>query len=236
MGINVLLARLKQSISSAREFADFLKKRSSLEDEHQRGLKKLSKLTYDASKNPEARTGSYALQLADVSRAQERMAANGDQFAVSLQQMHDDLTELTNRMDKERKHWRTEGTSNEKKVKEAEAMMEKAKLKYYGLAEDYDRVRTGEKGTGKIFTVKGPKSAEKHEEDILRKLEAADRDYQTRVAAAQTQRQDNLSTLRPQAVRRLQDLIRECDAALVLQLQKFGMFGVCARSESGLMR
>jgi len=194
-----------------------------LEDEHQKGLRKLSKLTLEASRNTDARTGSYALQLADVSRAQDRMAANGDQFGISLQQMHDDLTELSTRMEKERKHWKQEGTNNEKKVKDAEAAMDKAKSRYYGLAEDYDRARTGDKGSGRVFTVKGPKSAEKHEEDLHRKLEAADRDYQIRVSAAQTQRQDNLSTLRPQAVKRLQELTRECDAALTLQLQKFGM-------------
>jgi hypothetical protein len=152
------------------------------------------------------------------------MAANGDQFAISLQQMHDDLSDLTNRMDKERKHWKSEGTSNEKKVKDAEAAMDKAKARYWSLAEDYDRAKTGDKGTGRVLTIKGPKSAEKHEEDLHRKLEAADREYQTKVSAAQTQRQDNLSTLRPQAVKRLQELIRESDAALALQLQKFGMF------------
>ena len=39
----------------------------------------------------------------------------------------------------------------------------------------------------------------------------------------ESQRESLLKTDRPKAVRALQELIRECDSALTLQLQKFGM-------------
>lgn len=41
---------------------------------------------------------------------------------------------------------------------------------------------------------------------------------------AKSQRQELVSTLRPQAIQALQDLINECDSGLTLQLQKFGEF------------
>lgn len=150
------------------------------------------------------------------------MADHGMQFALSLHQMHEDLMDLSNYMERSRKQWKQDGQSNEKKVKDAESLMDKAKSRYDSLAEDYDRVRTGDKGTGRVFTVKGPKSVEKHEEDLSRKVQSADSDYASKVQAAQVARQENINSHRPQALKALQALIRECDAALVLQTQKFG--------------
>ncbi|MGI4796884.1 MAG: hypothetical protein ACRYG8_23100 [Janthinobacterium lividum] len=206
------------------DFATFLKKRSGLEEDHAQGLKKLAKATYDAARRHDARQGSYSLQLADMSRAHERMAEHGIQFALSLHQMHEDLTEISNTIERGRKHWKSEGLNNEKKVKDAESAMDKSKSRYDSLAEDYDRARTGDKSSGRVFTVKGPKSVEKYEEDLLRKLHGADSEYASKVQAAQGQRQENLSSSRPQAIKAMQDLIRECDAGLTLQMQKFGEY------------
>lgn len=220
--MNTLLTRLKQSVASAREFAAFLKKRSTLEEEQSQGLKKLCKSSHDSARRPDNRQGSYAQNYDEVIRIHDRMADNGVQFALSLHQMHEDLHDLAANMERGRKHWKQNGLSAEKRVQDSEAMMEKAKSKYDSLAEDYDRARTGDKQSGRVFGLKGPKSAAQHEEDLHRKVQQADSDYQTKVQAARSQRQELVSTLRPQAVRALQDLINECDSGLTLQLQKFG--------------
>lgn len=151
------------------------------------------------------------------------MADNGVQFALSLHQMQEDLHDLAVNMERGRKHWKQNGLSAEKRVQDSESLMEKAKSKYDSLAEDYDRTRTGDKQSGRVFGLKGPKSAAQHEEDLLRKVQQADSDYSSRVQSARNQRQELVSTLRPQAVRALRDLINECDSGLTLQLQKFGM-------------
>ena len=150
------------------------------------------------------------------------MADNGVQFALSLHQMHEDLHDLSTNMERGRKHWKQNGLSAEKRVQDSESMMEKAKTKYDALAEDYDRARTGDKQSGRVFGLKGPKSAAQHEEDLNRKVQAADSDYQSKVQLARSQRQELISTLRPQAVKSLLELINECDSGLTLQLQKFG--------------
>ena len=91
----------------------------------------------------------------------ERMFDNGMQFALSLHQMHEDLTELSNNMEKGRKNWKHDGTDAERKASDAESLMQRAKAKYDGLADDYDRAKTGDiKGTRRIM--KGPKSAAQH--------------------------------------------------------------------------
>lgn len=169
----------------------------------------------------ENRQGTYSASYKDIHRLHDRMADHGSQFAVSLQQMSDDLQELATNIERGRKQWKQTGLAAEKKVADAEALAEKAKNKYDSLAEQYDRVRTGDKQGGK-FGLKGHKSAAQHEEDLLRKVQNADSEYSAKVSAAQTARQELVSTHRPQAVDNLQKLISECDAGLTLQQQKFG--------------
>lgn len=149
------------------------------------------------------------------------MADHGLQFAVSLQQMADDLNELATNIERGRKQWKQTGLTAEKRVLEAEASAEKAKAKYVSLAEQLDRVKTGDRQGGK-FGLKGHKSSAQHEEELLRKVQNADSDYSAKVQAAQTARQELVSTHRPTAVMNIQKLISECDSGLALQLQKFG--------------
>ena len=89
------------------------------------------------------------------------MVDHGLQFAVSLHQMSDDLHELAANIERGRKQWKQTGLAAEKRVSDAESLAEKAKAKYESLAEQYDRVRTGDKQGGK-FGLKGHKSAAQH--------------------------------------------------------------------------
>jgi hypothetical protein len=193
-----------------------------LEEEHAQGLRKLARSLYDAAHRPENRQGTYSHGCVELNQFHDRMADHGLQFAVSLQQMSDNLSELAANIEKGRKQWKHEGLSAEKRVMEAESLAEKAKAKYDSLAEQYDRVKTGEKAGGK-FGFKGTKSVAQQEEDLLRKVQTADADYAAKVQAAQSARQELVSSHRPQAVHNIQQLISECDSGLALQMQKFGM-------------
>ncbi|KAJ5632914.1 hypothetical protein N7490_009253 [Penicillium lividum] len=208
---------------SEQEFSTFLKKRGALEDDHAQGLRKLSKAVNDAALRTDNRQGTYSSSYKDIQRLHERMAECGLQFAVSLHQMSDDLQELSTNMERGRKQWKQTGLAAEKRVVDAESQAEKAKAKYDSFAEQYDRVRTGDKHGGK-FGLKGHKSAAQHEEDLLRKVQHADADYAAKVQAAQAARQELVATHRPQAVHNLQQLIAECDSGLTLQQQKFATF------------
>ncbi|KAI4124122.1 MAG: hypothetical protein LQ338_004968 [Usnochroma carphineum] len=148
--------------------------------------------------------------------------------------MHEDLHDLATNIERGRKQWKQIGLSAEKRVQDSEALVEKAKAKYDSLAEDYDRARTGDKQSGRVFGLKGPKSAAQHEEDLHRKMQAADSDYQSKVQTAQSQRQELVNTQRPQAVKAILDLINECDAGLALQLQKFASFNEKLLLSNGL--
>lgn len=208
------------------EFAQFLKKRSMLEDEHANALKKLCRLSQENMQRGEHRGGTFAKAYEEMMAVQERMAENGLQFAMSLHQMADDLNELALIAEKSRKGWKQSGLAAEQRVADLEAAMRKSKAKYDALAEEYDRIRTGDtsgRQGGKMFGFKGHKLGAQHEEDALRKAQAADQDYQAKVQIAAAERSELETKTRPETVQALQDAVRECDSGLALQMQKFGM-------------
>ena len=205
------------------DFASFLKRRGALEEEHAGSLKKLSRLTIDGLRKPESRHESYSTQFEQVLHANERIADNGTQFGLALHAMHENLLQLANKMDTNRKTWKQQGLAAENKVQDAERLAEKAKAKYDQLADDLDRVKTGDTGAGRKFGLKGPKSAAQHEEDLQRKTQAADQDYASKVQTAQALRKELVASTRPQAVAALTDLVKETDAALTMEMQKYGI-------------
>lgn len=218
-----MLNRLKQSIASAKEFGLFLKKRSMLEDEHAKGMRKLCRMTQENIRHIDHRQGTFSQAYDEMLVIHDRMAENGQQFAASLYQMHDDLLEVAAISEKHRKGWKQNGLAAEQRLSDIENAMRKSKAKYDSLAEDYDRVRTGEsRQGGKMFGLKGPKSAAQHEEDLLRKVQAADTDYLTKIQTFQSEKAQMIAATRPEAIKALHDLVRECDAATSLQMQKFG--------------
>ena len=206
------------------EFSQFLKKRSALEDEHANSLKKLCRLSLENMNRGEQRGGTFAKAYEEMMTIHERMADNGIQFSMSLHQMSDDLQELAAVAEKSRKGWKQNGLAAEQRVADLETAMRKSKAKYDALAEEYDRARTGDNARqgGKMFGFKGHKSGPQHEEDLLRKAQTADQDYQSKVQIASTERSELLAKTRPETVKALHDIVKECDSGLVLQMQKFG--------------
>lgn len=201
----------------------FLKKRSVLEEEHARGMKKLCKLSQDNIHHADHRQGTFAKSYEEMLTIHDRMAENGTQFAFSLHQMHEDLLEVAAVAEKHRKGWKQNGLAAEQRLVDLESAMRKSKAKYDALADEYERVRTGEAKQGpRVFGIKGSKSAAQQEEYLLHKTQAADTDYKGKVEAYQSEKAAMESMTRPEAIRALQDLIKECDSGTTLQLQKFG--------------
>lgn len=211
-------------MASAKEFSLFLKKRSVLEEDHAQSLRKLCRLTQDNARRPEHRQGSFAKSYDEMVFIHDRMAENDSQFAASLHQMHEDLVELVANGEKGRKMWKVNGLAAEQKVADLEQVMRKSKAKYDSLAEEYDRARTGEaRQGGKVRgAFKAHKSAAQHEEDLLRKLQAADQTYQSHVQTLQNEKAHLEKSARPEAVKALHELISETDSAVTMQMQKFG--------------
>lgn len=199
-----------------------MKKRSDLEDGHAKGMKKLCRMTQDNIHQMDHRQGSFSHAYEEMLIIHDRMAENGVQFAVSLHQMQEDLIEVANIAEKHRKGWKQNGLAAEARLQDIESAMRKSKAKYDALADEYERVKTGEARQGGRFGFKGPKSAAQQEEDLLRKTQAADTDYMTKVQNYQAEKATMDSSTRPEAIKALTDLVRECDSGTTLQMQKFG--------------
>ncbi|KAI0476163.1 hypothetical protein GGR56DRAFT_641457 [Xylariaceae sp. FL0804] len=236
IGVATMLNRLKQSIASAKEFANFLKKRSVLEEDHAKGMKKLCRTNQDNAHHADHRQGTFAQSYGEMLNIHDRMAENGIQFALSLHQMHEDLLEVAAMAEKHRKGWKQNGLAAEQRLTDIENAMRKSKTKYDSLAEEYDRVRTGEaRGGPRVFGIKGPKSAAQQEEDLLRKVQAADTDYMGKVQNYQSEKATMVASTRPEAIKALQDLVRECDSGTTLQMQKFASFNEKLLLSNGLV-
>lgn len=241
-----MLNRLKQSIASAKvrdlflqsmrcsycpiadhilsqEFANFLKKRAAIEENNASNLKRLAQGTSDNMRRADHLGGTFSRAFDGMMTIHERIAENGLQYSMSLYSMTEDLVELAAIAEKQRKGWKQSGLAAEQRVADVEAAVRKSQAKYNSLAEEYDRVRTGDGAATKgRFGFKGPKSAAQHEEELLRKVQAADQDYQHKVQMLQQERGQLVTTTRPEAIKALQDIVRECDSGLLLQMQKFG--------------
>lgn len=217
-GVDKLLNRLKQSIYSTREFSAFLKERCALEDRHAQGYKKLVRTTTESIRRSEARQGSYSRHYGELLQVNDKLAENGLAFASALHTMSEELRDVADNAERDRKRWKHTTIDAEKRLAEAETAQSKAKDRYNNAADQYDRARTGEKQGG-MFGLK-QKSPAQQEEALKEKADMLDQEYASKYEAAQTQKRDFEEVTRPQIVRALKETIDECDAALAMQMAK----------------
>lgn len=217
-GPNALLTRAKQSITSTKEFATYVKKLATLESEHLTAMKKVARNTRDSIKRPDSRQGTFNRQFDEIVRTNERTCDVVNAYVAALLTMHDELNEIAKQTERVRKSIKETSVRQEKFVTDAESAAEKARSKYESLCEEYDRMKTGD--PQKKFGFKQSRTPQ-HEEELQRKVQAADTDYQQKVTQAQKARKDLIEKQRPATAKQLQDLILECDSGLTFQLQKY---------------
>ena len=183
--------------------------------------RKLAENLMESIRAVDKKKGTYAMSFDLMLRTQEAAADYNQQFSLKCTQLYDELSEQAKIFDDRRRQEKQNGLALEKRGQQAEEAMRKSKTKRDGVAEDLDRVKTGDKQAGR-FGLKGPKSAAQAEEDLARKLQAADADYQQKTQNAQAVRRNLLQNDRPQTVHRLLAMIKEMDAQLCYELQLYG--------------
>lgn len=201
--------------------ATFFKEIGGIYDKHANAQKKVVRITLETIKGSERKHGQYATAVEEGLRRMDVQADFFGQFALQCSQMYEELSEQAKVFDERRKNEKQNGLAAEKRAQSAEEEMGKARNKRDRLAEDLDKVKTGDK-SGRGFGRLGTKSQAQAEEDLTRKLQAADSDYQQKTQTAQQVRTSLLQAERPATVSRLIAIIRELDAALCLQ---YGFFG-----------
>ena len=214
-GPEALLARIKQSILSCKEFASFVKKVATIESEHSQQLKKVARVTTDSFKRPENKTGTFQTQILDLVKTTDRVGDAGNNFIDSMHRIHDELLELVKSIDRQRKAAKEIALRNERNLIDAETQAERARVKYDQSCEDLEKSRQGDASKGKLGFK--PKS----EDELHKKMTVAEVDYQTKVDTALRMRRELVSKLRVDSVKTIQGLILECDQALNLQVLRY---------------
>ncbi|GMF99970.1 hypothetical protein BVG19_g5221 [[Candida] boidinii] len=223
--LDILLTRLKQSIKSCDEFSHYIKRRSTYEDDHSKDMKKLSLNTKQSIKsNCVSTKGSFVENLNLIVSFDEKLSTDViNPFVKALEKMYDELNSLSINFTKLRKMTKDEGLRKEKEVLDSINLAEKAKHKYFSLCYDLERLRNSDP-TKKTMTLKGTKTSSQQEEELIKKIQAADNDYHSKSLKSQSLKNDLSKIHRPNINKKLNNLIIELETALCLQLQKFSTY------------
>ncbi|PWN97700.1 GTPase activating protein [Tilletiopsis washingtonensis] len=248
-GMPLLYDRIKQSMTSAQQTASFLKKRSVIEEEYARAMSKLARSSAESYASAEGKAGSFVTSWTGVMRTHESLADNRLRFAAKLSEMSDELTTLAKEVDRNRKQARETGLRLERNLQDAEAGVEKARLRFDATAEDLERLlllksgesakggelqagtggstsgkRTLGKAIGKsglLFKNKNPNQILKQEEDIRARTSTASDAFRKEVLATQGTRQEYFNLQLPRILRALKESAEEIDNGLQYHLVRY---------------
>lgn len=232
--LDVLLTRLKQSISTGEEFSKFVKKKALIEDEHYNQLKKFASHTRSTMKNSmKLKNDSFSNKLDTIIEFDEKLFNVGGSYVKALNVMFDELTALVGTVSRSRKTIKDEMKRKEKDCLDSVMAAEKAKQKYYHLCDDLDKLKASDPNK-KSFSLKN-KSAEQQEDDLQRKVDAADQDYRLKVTTCKKLKDEILMMHRPASSKKLKNLILEMDIAMNVQLQKYATWNENLIMNSGVL-
>lgn len=233
--LDMLLTRLKQSISTGEEFSKYIKKRALIEDDHYNQLKKFAGHSRTSMKNANTKlkNDSFGNKLDAIIEFDEKLFSVGSSYVKALNVMYDEITSLCQTISKSRKFIKEEGKRKEKECAEAISAAEKAKQKYHHLCDDLEKLKTSDPNK-KSFSLKN-KSAEQQEDDLQRKVDLADQDYKSKVTSCKKMKDEIMMIHRPTNSKKLKNLILETDIALNVQLQKFATWNETLIMNSGVL-
>ncbi|KAI0463369.1 hypothetical protein LJB42_003394 [Komagataella kurtzmanii] len=234
--MDILLDRLKRSITTCDEFSRYIKKKSILEDDHYTQLRKISKHTQDTLKNDgkKFKTDSFERSFEKIVSFDSELFNVGSPYVKALTLMYEQLGSLASTVSKSRKSVKEEYRRKERECGDTIAAAEKSKNKYFNFCNELEKLRTGDPSK-KTFTLKGSKTGTQQEEELSRKIEIADQDYRAKVHQCKKLKDELLMVHRPAQVKALKGLILEIDTAMSLQLQKYTTWNETLVMRSGIL-
>lgn len=177
--LDVLLTRLKQSVTTGEELAKFVKKKAQIEDEHYTQLKKFAGNTRMLLKNATAtnkiKKDLFLARMDQIIEYDELVYQIGLLYVKALNTMYDEMAALIGTIVRLRKMIKDDGKRREKECADAVLAAEKAKQKYFHLCEDLEKLRSTDHSKLKTFLLKN-KTMEQQEDDLQRKVDLADQD------------------------------------------------------------
>ncbi|KAI0832078.1 hypothetical protein BC628DRAFT_1311246 [Trametes gibbosa] len=246
-GVPLLMDRIKQSMVSCREAAAFLKRRAGVEDEYGKAMQKLARQAANEYATSEAKAGSYVNAWQSSMRTHEVMADNRIKFALRLNEMSEELSNLAKEVDKNRKATKDLATRYERALQESESVTEKAKTRFDMTAEELERLLLQKEGEslkdnamqgrspvngkrvigkavakgGMLLKGKNPQNLQRQEDDIRARMSTASDAYRKAVTDTQTIRQEYFNFQLPRILRAFKECVDEIDLGTQYHLARY---------------
>ncbi|ODQ79148.1 hypothetical protein BABINDRAFT_8743 [Babjeviella inositovora NRRL Y-12698] len=233
--LDALLTRLKQSMVSTDEYAKFVKKKAAQTEDYYSNLRKQAKHTTDhiGSNATQFRNDSFMRSFQQIVTFDDKLYSVGHSYVQALLVMSDELHSLVMAISKSRKLIKEEGKRREKECIDAILAAEKAKQKYLSFCTELEKLRTTDPNK-KSFSLTNKTNAQQ-EDELTKKIEAADADYRSKVKVCESLKLELVNHHRPNSASKLKNLILEIDIALNVQLLKYVTWQETLVMNSGVM-
>ncbi|KAL1916248.1 uncharacterized protein VTP21DRAFT_5865 [Calcarisporiella thermophila] len=252
-GFSLLLGCVKRDMHACKDVIAFLKKRAIIEEEYSKGLLKATQGAMEvAEKSEYAKQGilySFSPPIFDSSSTfaevwfkvlsvHQRLAENRLKFAQSILEVSDDLQAVLKETERSRKQLKEIGIRQERAMHESEQLLEKSKMRYDTLSEDWEKtilLKNGEapkKSLGKPMKLfkgnKSPEQLQKMEEDARAKAALSKEHYKTQLAQTNQARHEFFNVHLPRILTSLIEASDECTMAVQYQLTRYAF--MCEQS------
>lgn len=235
--LHLMDERMKQSIESARDASQMLKKRAALEEEYAQGLKKIVRASMSDYTGNDVRAGTYGTSWVHMIQNQDIISENHFRFATKLTNISDDIASLVHDAEHNRKQARDLGFRLEKNLLEAESTADRARLRLDSATEDLDRVllikagdpRANDKRSigmpfskgSSLFKSKNPQQMARNEDECRAKKGHAHDTLRSEAQTAQAKRQEYFQQQLPQILRAYKESLDELETGLQFQLMRY---------------
>ncbi|KAH9931810.1 GTPase activating protein [Fomitopsis serialis] len=248
-GIPLLLDRIKQSMVSCREAANFFKKRALLEEEYGRGMQRLAKATSDAYSASDGKAGTFVAAWHSALKIHEQIADNRLRFSQRLNEMSQELSTLAKEVDYSRKQTKELANRYEKNLQESETATEKCKVRVDVTAEELERLLLQKEGEsmkdsqlqgrtpggasgkrvigkavakgGMLLKGRNPGNLQRQEEDVRARMSKESDAYRKAVTETQAIRQEYFNFQYPRLLRALKECVDEIDLGTQYHLSRY---------------
>ncbi|KAG6827153.1 hypothetical protein H0H92_013004 [Tricholoma furcatifolium] len=245
------------------EAATYFKKRAAMEEEYGKNMQKLARSTAEVYSLSDGKAGSFVSAWHGTMRIHELMAENRLRFAQRLNEMSEELSNLTKEVDKNRKHSKELAVRYERALQESETATEKSKNRLDITSEELERVLLQKEGEslkdnvvqsraggaggkraigkavakgGLLLKGKNPGNIQRQEDDIRSRMSAASDVYRKAVTDTQAMRQEYFNFQLPRILRSLKECADEIDLGTQYHLTRYAfLFESIVLSDGGIL-
>ncbi|RKP25019.1 hypothetical protein SYNPS1DRAFT_16273 [Syncephalis pseudoplumigaleata] len=227
----MLIAHL--SVHCLQDMLTFFRKRAAIEEEYGRSMLKLVATSRETVERPDRKQYSYGEAMQSVYKIHETIGHNHVKLAATISDIAEGLQSLLKDTDRARKSLREMGLKFYRGLLEAEASVDKARSKYDGCCEEWERTlaqrngevlspgrKPGSSNPLSRFKQRTPHSLNRSEEEARVRVDTANDNYKAQLALANAVRHDYYHSNMP-LVLQASSSLEECDYGMQYYLAKY---------------